>query len=174
MTRRMTALALALLLGVMTLAPFAAVKAAPTVAAGGLTVPVTGTGSGSSFKGTLTINKFSSTKNQLLANGTLVGTLTNTATGAVSNVVTQVAIPVANITGTCEILHLELGPIDLTLLGLVVHVDKIVIDITAQQGGGLLGDLLCAIANLLNGGSLNNILGQLVLLLNQLLGALNL
>lgn len=51
----------------------------------------------------------------------------------------------------CEILHLELGPIDLNLLGLVVHVDQIVVDISAQPGpGNLLGNLLCAIAGLLD------------------------
>lgn len=63
---------------------------------------------------------------------------------------------------TCPILNLSLGPIDLNLLGLVVETSAICLDITAQQGGGLLGDLLCSVANLLNGGlSLDQILGQL-------------
>src|SRR5829696_1215409 len=55
---------------------------------------------------------------------------------------------------------------DLELLGLKVHLDKVVLDITAQSGpGNLLGNLLCAIANLLNnpGGALN----QLVDILNR-------
>jgi hypothetical protein len=53
---------------------------------------------------------------------------------------------------TCDILHLTLGPLDLTLLGLVVHLDRIRLDITAQPGpGNLLGNLLCAIAGLLDG-----------------------
>jgi hypothetical protein len=73
---------------------------------------------------------------------------------------------------TCEILDLVLGPIDLTLLGLRLQVNQIHIQLTAQQGGGLLGDLLCAIANLLNGGGILGQLGQLVNLLNQLLGLL--
>jgi hypothetical protein len=51
----------------------------------------------------------------------------------------------------------------LALLGLVV------LDITAQQGGGLLDELLCALANLRNNnGSLNAIAN----LLNQILAAL--
>jgi hypothetical protein len=37
-------------------------------------------------------------------------------------------------TGTCDILHLTLGPLDLNLLGLVVHLDQVVLDITAEQG----------------------------------------
>lgn len=54
---------------------------------------------------------------------------------------------------TCPILNLQLGPINLSLLGLNVDTSSICLDITAQQGGGLLGDLLCGIANLLSGGT---------------------
>lgn len=60
----------------------------------------------------------------------------------------------------CPILNLELGPIHLDLLGLVVDTSQICLDITAHQGEGLLGDLLCGVSNLLNGGtSLGDILG---------------
>lgn len=53
---------------------------------------------------------------------------------------------------SCPILHLVLGPLDLNLLGLKVHLNRVVLDITAQSGpGNLLGNLLCAVANLLNG-----------------------
>lgn len=54
--------------------------------------------------------------------------------------------------GACPILNLELGPINLDLLGLVIETSQICLDITAFEGGGLLGDLLCSVANLLNGG----------------------
>lgn len=67
-----------------------------------------------------------------------------------------------NAAATCPILNLSLGPINLSLLGLNVDTSQICLDITAQQGGGLLGDLLCGVANLLNGGlDLGTILGQL-------------
>ena len=46
----------------------------------------------------------------------------------------------------CSILHLELAPIDLDLLGLFVDTSPICLDITAMEGGGLLGDLLCGLA----------------------------
>src|SRR5919205_1240892 len=63
------------------------------------------------------------------------------------------AIPVTGGSGSCQILHLELGPLDLDLLGLKVHLDKVVLDITAQPGpGNLLGNLLCSLANALKGG----------------------
>jgi hypothetical protein len=54
--------------------------------------------------------------------------------------------------GACPILDLELGPINLDLLGLVLETSPICLAITAYDGGGLLGDLLCSVANLLNGG----------------------
>ena len=59
----------------------------------------------------------------------------------------------------CPILDLELGPIVLNLLGLVVETSPICLQITAHEGEGLLGDLLCAVAHLLDGGlSLTDIL----------------
>ena len=52
---------------------------------------------------------------------------------------------------TCTILDLTLGPLHLNLLGLVVDLNQVHLLITAVQGpGNLLGNLLCAIANLLN------------------------
>jgi len=70
-------------------------------------------------------------------------------------------------TSTCEILNLQLGPLDLNLLGLLVHLDQINLQITAEQApGNLLGNLLCAVAHLLDGGSP---LGGLAALLNRIL-----
>ena len=75
---------------------------------------------------------------------------------------------------TCDVRHLVLGPLDLNLLGLVVHLDRVVLDIVAVTGAGnLLGNLLCAVTGLLDGG-LGGLLGRLTDLLNQILGALRL
>jgi hypothetical protein len=64
---------------------------------------------------------------------------------------------------TCPILHLELGPLDLNLLGLRVQLNQVVLDITAIPGpGNLLGNLLCAIAGLLDGVDLGGVLGNLL------------
>jgi hypothetical protein len=81
-------------------------------------------------------------------------------------------MPAAAALGSCDILNLVLGPLDLNLLGLKVHLDKVVLNITAIAGAGnLLGNLLCAVAGLLDG---SGILGQLSTLLNQILAVLNL
>ena len=46
-----------------------------------------------------------------------------------------------------------LGPLDLNLLGLEIHLQRVVLDIVAVAGAGnLLGNLLCAVAGLLDGG----------------------
>jgi len=46
----------------------------------------------------------------------------------------------------CSVLDLELGPIDIDLLGLHVDTSPICLEVTAIEGGGLLGDLLCGLA----------------------------
>ena len=52
----------------------------------------------------------------------------------------------------CPILTLVLGPLDLNLLGLRVQLNRVNLRITAVSGpGNLLGNLLCAVAGLLNG-----------------------
>ncbi len=71
--------------------------------------------------------------------------------GVVTSVVQTVTMPVAVGETTCAILHLDLGPISLNLLGLQIDLSRIVLDITAQAGAGnLLGNLLCAVAGLLD------------------------
>jgi hypothetical protein len=113
---------------------------------------------------TATLSGFQAIGNQLFA------VVTVTATNGTQTASQTVLLPVAPAQGTCQILHLELGPIDLNLLGLIVHVDKIVVDITAQSGpGNLLGNLLCGLANALNGGAsattIANILNQILAVL---------
>ncbi|NES28048.1 hypothetical protein GCE86_09165 [Micromonospora terminaliae] len=152
---------------------------APAVAPAASTVatPVTGSftdalGGTGAFAGTFTPTRFINQNGQLAAVGTLTGTLTNSLGTTLGTVTQQVTVPL-QAAGTCDILHLNLGPLDLNLLGLVVHLDEIVLDITAQQGpGNLLGNLLCAVAGLLDntggGGGLNGI----VALLNRILSLL--
>jgi hypothetical protein len=77
-----------------------------------------------------------------------------------------------SLVGHCDILNLALGPIDLDLLGLVVHLDDcaggpVTVDIFAVPGpGNLLGNLLCDLLGLLDGGIGG---APLIALLNQIL-----
>ena len=55
-----------------------------------------------------------------------------------------------------------------------VHLDRVVLNIVAQSGAGnLLGNLLCAVAGLLDGG-LGGLLGRITNLLNRILAQLGL
>jgi hypothetical protein len=154
----------------LTVAPAASAAPADVAATSALTVPITGTGVDTSFVGQFALQGFRVVNGQLSAVGQLTGTLTNTVTGATQTVDQLLTIPLASAAGTCQILHLELGPLDLNLLGLMVHLDKVVLDITAQSGpGNLLGNLLCSVAHLLD----SSASGQgLASLLNQLLRSL--
>jgi hypothetical protein len=149
-----------------TIAP--AASAAPPQSSG-LTTPITGTApGGATFNGTFDITRFTTQNGALAAVGTLTGTLT-TALGSFPVGPQVITLPL-QAAGTCQILHLELGPLDLNLLGLMVHLDRVVLDITAQQGpGNLLGNLLCGIAGLLDNNASANTIARL---LNQLLGLL--
>jgi hypothetical protein len=60
-----------------------------------------------------------------------------------------------NEAGACDILFLDLGPIFLDLLGLQLDLSPIQLDLDAAPGpGNLLGNLLCALTGLLDGGGL--------------------
>lgn len=169
-----TALACTLL--VAPLGAFAAVREAPasarTAQVNPDALPVTGsTADGGTFAGTLALTKFAVQNGKIVGIGTLSGTLTD-ALGNTVGTVTAVPVtwPLASISGSCDILNLVLGPLDLNLLGLEVHLNRVVLDIVAQSGAGnLLGNLLCAVANLLN---VNGPLSSIVLLLNQILALL--
>jgi hypothetical protein len=125
--------------------------------------------------GSLRIDRFAVENGRLVAKAAVRDTA--------GRFITKATLPVSNMraTGsraglsfqqaTCRILHLELGPLDLNLLGLRIQLNRVVLDITAERGpGNLLGNLLCAVAGLLNGPSPS--LEQLSALLNRILGIL--
>lgn len=175
-------------LGIVVAAAFAAMLVVP-VAAGAATTPSTGipttsfshipvtstAKNGKAFTGHFDVSQFITKGGKTYALGTLTGRIGN-------RIVTKknVAIPASIGSGTttgsskdkvaspaaaCPILHLVLGPLNLNLLGLHVHLNRVVLDITAQSGAGnLLGNLLCSVANLLNGSGLPA--GQVTGLLN--------
>jgi hypothetical protein len=160
----MKRLALALIFAGL-LAPLSATAASAASAA--TQMPVTGSAvGGGGLTGTFSLTKFATANGQIVAVGTITGTVTN-ATGQATTLLQTVALPVTNVTGSCDILHLDIGPISLDLLGLQVDLSRIVLDITAQAGAGnLLGNLLCAVVNLLNDPT------GLARLLNQILALL--
>ncbi|HEY2769452.1 MAG TPA: hypothetical protein VGI87_02745 [Solirubrobacteraceae bacterium] len=143
-------------------------------------VAVSGTSQGGKkFVGRFNIQQFVTRGAKSYAVGTLVGRVGNRHVSR-SNVAIPVGVQRSSLPGTgtagaaaaCPVLHLVLGPLHLNLLGLHVNLNQVVLDITAQSGpGNLLGNLVCGIANLLNGGTTGA--GQLTGLLNILQQLLN-
>lgn len=148
-------------------------------------------GHGRRVTGTFTPKSFSVVGDQLMAGGTLNGVIHGR--GAPQRFTQDVTLPVKSINGSmtglagggkgvagmatggaCNVLNLNLGPLDLNVLGLKVHLNTVVLDITAQPGAGqLLGNLLCQVAGLLDQNTpLSGLLGQVSTLLNQIIGAL--
>jgi hypothetical protein len=186
--------ALAALVAFVAALGFAGTASAQAPAKTPLTKSVAVTGS-KKFKGTYTIDRFTTRNGKLVAIGTLKGTLKKkgkkksvrrngvvmpaavAGAGAkdlpdLPGATTAQALP--DLPNSCQVLNLTLQPITLNLLGLVVRTNLINVRIDAIpsqfQGGGLLGDLLCSITNLLNpGGGL----GPLTTAINNLTAALN-
>jgi hypothetical protein len=155
--------------GVLAVSPVA--SAARPTASAPTSLPITGAiaNGGGTFTGTLTNLHFVNQNGALAVAGNLTGTLTDAANNVIGQVTNQaVTLPVggAAASGGCSILDLTLGPLHLNLLGLVVDLNQVHLTITGQTGNGqLLGNLLCGLANALNGGG-----GGLANLLNNLLG----
>ncbi len=156
--------------------------------AGKITSTVKGkTSEGGKVTGSFTPTRFVERDGVLYAQGFLQGKITG-ADGSTTKFSGIKKMPVKSINGqsttdartanraaACDILNLVLGPLDLNILGLQVSLQRVVLDIVAVAGAGqLLGNLLCAVAGLLDGGPLAGLLGQLSTLLNQILAALNL
>jgi len=134
------------------------------------------------FNGAFTLEKLEMHHGQLVAKGRLTGQIQG-SDGKIKNLGGEghdVRLPLdfeapntgqVSIAANCQILDLVIRPIDLDLLGLTVHLDRVHLNITAVSGmGNLLGNLLCGLAGLLDQGSpLGNILNSLLDFLNAIL-----
>ncbi|MET0343939.1 MAG: hypothetical protein ABW252_23190 [Polyangiales bacterium] len=169
------------------------VRVLPTNDAGAqrrLVEPVRGTWNGTPFTAVLTITRFAVENGAVVALGSLsnvVGDLPPDAIAALTGQLLRlpVALPTSAVGSDaglrdagagCDVLALLLQPLHLDLLGAVVDLDEVDLDVTAVPGAGnLLGNLLCAVAGLLDPDGLlkgltDSVLGPLVDGLNGLVG----
>lgn len=151
-----------------------------------INIPINFENAQGSFTGEFDITRFKIRRGKLVATGQLVGTVERTdgePNGAIDR---ELTLPVkqlrargrdrdrdrrnqgASAQATCRILDLVLGPLDLNLLGLRVQLNRVVLNVTGLTGA-LLGDLLCTLAGLLNGGGT---LIRIARVLNRILRAL--
>jgi hypothetical protein len=146
------------------------------------TMPIKGKAkNGKQFKGHYGIYKFVVKNGKVWSVGTVSGKLGGRHVKR-GNVMMPAALnsdsSTAKAAATCTVLHLVLSPITLNLLGLNVTLgggtqmnQPIVLDITADSNGGLLGSLLCNLTNSLGGSG--GLLGQLTGQLQNLASTLN-
>jgi hypothetical protein len=91
------------------------------------------------------VRRFRATSSGTTADGTATATLGGL--GGLPTVVKKKVRLSAAKGGSCTILSLELDTLDLTLLGLNVHLDKVNLQLTGKRSGGVLGSLFCSLAN---------------------------
>jgi hypothetical protein len=90
------------------------------------------------------VDRFRATAAGTNASGTASATLT--PLGQLPTTVTKRVTLAASRSGSCTILTLTLETLELNLLGLDVHLEKVVLNITGQRHGGVLGSLFCSLA----------------------------
>jgi len=91
------------------------------------------------------VSRFRATKSGTVADG--VATATLRGLGGMPTTVKKKVTLAASKGGRCTILTLTLDTLDLTLLGLNVHLDKVDLRVTGRRSGGVLGSLFCSLAN---------------------------
>jgi hypothetical protein len=137
------------------------------------------------FSGTLSIERFAVRGDGVVAIGMVAGRVFDRSGAPIgSAVIGQMELPVSVGAGpsaltaapvssaavqpqatTCGVLHLDVGAVNLNLLGLQVATQPVTIDLSAVSGGtDVLGHLICTALS-----TLNNVVG-LVDVLNNLLG----
>ena len=90
------------------------------------------------------VTRFTATAAGPRARGVATATLRGLG-GLPTTVRRKVTLAVAR-KGSCNILTLRLEQLDLTLLGLNVHLDKVLLKVTGHRRGGVLGSLFCQLA----------------------------
>jgi hypothetical protein len=93
----------------------------------------------------VSVDRFYATAAGTQASGTATATLT--PIGQHPTTISKRVTLAAGRSGSCTVLHLNLEELNLALLGLNVHLEKVVLDVTGQPRGGVLGSLFCSLAH---------------------------
>lgn len=80
------------------------------------------------------------------ATSMVTGTLADDR-GHTSTVHSKLALTAATGGSGCKVLHLDLQELTLNLLGLNAHLDRVILDITGNRSGGVLGSLFCRLSH---------------------------
>src|SRR4051812_11774620 len=88
---------------------------------------------GNTVAGTFAVNHFVARNGTIFAIGRFTGESRDASGNVLQSGSQKLALPLAA-AGSCKILHLRLGPLNLNLLGLHVHLNRINLRITATRG----------------------------------------
>ena len=91
------------------------------------------------------VNRFYATAAGTRASGNATATLT--PIGQHPTTITKKVTLASSKSGSCTVLTLNLEELNLNLLGLNVHLEKVVLNVTGQPHGGVLGSLFCSLAH---------------------------
>ena len=91
------------------------------------------------------VNRFYATAAGTRASGTATATLT--PIGQHPTTISKQVTLAASKSGSCTVLTLNLEELNLDLLGLNVHLEKVLLNVTGQPHGGVLGSLFCSLAH---------------------------
>ena len=106
--------------------------------------PVSGTFEGGTFHGQFQLEGFGFRAGAIVGVGTLSGVLIDPGGVVLAFVQQQVEVPLTAAAGTCTLISLQLGPVDIALLGLNIHLGPFSIQIAVERAS-LLGLLLCSV-----------------------------
>ncbi len=153
-TRLIITLAIAAVAALWSIAPASANAGGSAVVAGEATAAETLAGD---VRLNFKVNRFVNRSGRLVAKGTAIGTYTS-STGQTYRVTKPITMQVVrssrSMSRICEVLTLRLNALEVNLLGLIIRLERpLVLRITANSRGGILGSLLCSLAG-------RNVLGR--------------
>lgn len=106
------------------------------------------------FEGSVTLSGFTAQGDRVFAVGTLSGTLAGAAGETVGEADAQpIRVPLdrGSLRASCDLLAARLGPAEAQVGGRAVRIEPIELEVPARAGGAALRDLLCRLAESLNG-----------------------
>ena len=93
----------------------------------------------------VSVMRFETRGRKLIARGHVVASFTDSDGHHVRS--SHTAVLAATTGGSCRVLHLFLDQLNLRLLGLTAHLDKVNLNITGNRRGGVLGRLFCQLTS---------------------------
>lgn len=97
--------------------------------------------------GTVTIDHCFMQQGELVAPGNLAGKVLDEGGQVHQSLGMRVRLPMAVTQATCDVVEVTLGPLHLEYAGRRLHLNPVIVPITAEPGGGIVSQWLCDLAS---------------------------